>query len=428
MARRTCRGLPGLKGYVGVDVVLTDTDAFVIEVNPRLTTSYLGVRASAQRERGGPRPARLRRYASAPCRGPRRRVVFTAAGRVRLGMTDPVLGWDIGGANVKAALVSARARSRACVERPFALWREPRELAARTRRDRGKPRRRAADGRHHDRRAGRLLRHEARGGGLRARRFRGRLSRREAAGLRGGRTLSLQRSRAGAAPPRRRRQLDGERDARGRGDAGRLLRRRRQHHHRHHSHRRRPRRAPRAHRRRAPALGRAGLHGSPAHARLRHRALRARPGSPLPRGRGALRDRGRRSPLARAHRRGRLRLRHARRAGPIAGGSGGAPGAHGLRRRRGPRSRRGDRDRGGRRAGAGARHREGHRAGARRGEETRVRASRCWPVRGRSWGASRRSAPEPAHAAPSGSASGQAPRAPSPRRRWRSCSRGEAEA
>ena len=36
----------GLRGYVGVDLVLTDADAVVIEVNPRLTTAYLGVRAA----------------------------------------------------------------------------------------------------------------------------------------------------------------------------------------------------------------------------------------------------------------------------------------------------------------------------------------------------------------------------------------------
>lgn len=36
--------IPGLRGYVGVDLVLTDQEAFVIEVNPRLTTSYVGIR------------------------------------------------------------------------------------------------------------------------------------------------------------------------------------------------------------------------------------------------------------------------------------------------------------------------------------------------------------------------------------------------
>jgi predicted ATP-grasp superfamily ATP-dependent carboligase len=34
----------GLRGYVGVDLVLTGKEAVVIEVNPRLTTSYVGLR------------------------------------------------------------------------------------------------------------------------------------------------------------------------------------------------------------------------------------------------------------------------------------------------------------------------------------------------------------------------------------------------
>ncbi len=36
--------IPGLKGYVGVDLVLTDDSAQIIEINPRLTTSYIGLR------------------------------------------------------------------------------------------------------------------------------------------------------------------------------------------------------------------------------------------------------------------------------------------------------------------------------------------------------------------------------------------------
>jgi predicted ATP-grasp superfamily ATP-dependent carboligase len=41
-----CRAVGGLRGFVGVDLILTDSDAVVIEVNPRLTTAYLGVRAA----------------------------------------------------------------------------------------------------------------------------------------------------------------------------------------------------------------------------------------------------------------------------------------------------------------------------------------------------------------------------------------------
>src|SRR5262249_27211100 len=44
--------LPDLRGYVGVDVVLGDaTDGsadWIIEINPRLTTSYVGLRALAR--------------------------------------------------------------------------------------------------------------------------------------------------------------------------------------------------------------------------------------------------------------------------------------------------------------------------------------------------------------------------------------------
>jgi hypothetical protein len=38
----------GLKGYVGVDLVLADDHAQLIEINPRLTTSYIGLRQVAQ--------------------------------------------------------------------------------------------------------------------------------------------------------------------------------------------------------------------------------------------------------------------------------------------------------------------------------------------------------------------------------------------
>ena len=33
----------GLRGYVGVDLVLAKEKVFVVDVNPRLTTSYVGL-------------------------------------------------------------------------------------------------------------------------------------------------------------------------------------------------------------------------------------------------------------------------------------------------------------------------------------------------------------------------------------------------
>jgi len=44
VARQAVSLIPGLRGYVGVDLVLTDAESYLIEVNPRLTTSYVGLR------------------------------------------------------------------------------------------------------------------------------------------------------------------------------------------------------------------------------------------------------------------------------------------------------------------------------------------------------------------------------------------------
>lgn len=51
LGRRAVDGIPGLRGYVGVDLVLGDaadgSADYAIEINPRLTTSYVGLRALA---------------------------------------------------------------------------------------------------------------------------------------------------------------------------------------------------------------------------------------------------------------------------------------------------------------------------------------------------------------------------------------------
>jgi predicted ATP-grasp superfamily ATP-dependent carboligase len=46
LAQRIARALPGLWGYVGVDLILTESGPVVIEINPRLTTSYVGLSAA----------------------------------------------------------------------------------------------------------------------------------------------------------------------------------------------------------------------------------------------------------------------------------------------------------------------------------------------------------------------------------------------
>jgi predicted ATP-grasp superfamily ATP-dependent carboligase len=80
-AERACEAVPGLRGYIGVDVMLSDTGAVVIEINPRLTTAYLGVRQAV-----GENVAEL---ALAACRGMlptppllRRSIRFSSDGRI----------------------------------------------------------------------------------------------------------------------------------------------------------------------------------------------------------------------------------------------------------------------------------------------------------------------------------------------------------
>jgi predicted ATP-grasp superfamily ATP-dependent carboligase len=52
LARRALEVIPGLQGYVGVDLVLENaadgSDDFVMEINSRLTTSYIGLRAMTE--------------------------------------------------------------------------------------------------------------------------------------------------------------------------------------------------------------------------------------------------------------------------------------------------------------------------------------------------------------------------------------------
>lgn len=53
VARRVAQSLPGLAGYVGVDVIVDDGRVTVLEINPRLTTSYAGLHRAIGRNPAG---------------------------------------------------------------------------------------------------------------------------------------------------------------------------------------------------------------------------------------------------------------------------------------------------------------------------------------------------------------------------------------
>ena len=47
VAEKVAEAFSGLRGYVGIDFVLTEHKPFVVDINPRLTTSYIGLRKVA---------------------------------------------------------------------------------------------------------------------------------------------------------------------------------------------------------------------------------------------------------------------------------------------------------------------------------------------------------------------------------------------
>jgi predicted ATP-grasp superfamily ATP-dependent carboligase len=78
-----CEDVAGLRGYVGVDVVLGEREAALIELNPRLTTSYLGLRAAFDQNLAGLALAACGGRLPQPAPAAARPVVYSADGRVR---------------------------------------------------------------------------------------------------------------------------------------------------------------------------------------------------------------------------------------------------------------------------------------------------------------------------------------------------------
>lgn len=53
LANQIAANITGLNGYVGVDVIIQDTAIVVVEINPRITTSYVGLHQSTQQNPAG---------------------------------------------------------------------------------------------------------------------------------------------------------------------------------------------------------------------------------------------------------------------------------------------------------------------------------------------------------------------------------------
>lgn len=94
VARAACQALPGLRGYVGVDLVLTEHEAYVIEINPRLTTAYVGLRRAVAGNLAAAILAAALDGRLEPPGAPLWQVRFTASGRVAVGgMPVPCGSW-----------------------------------------------------------------------------------------------------------------------------------------------------------------------------------------------------------------------------------------------------------------------------------------------------------------------------------------------
>ena len=48
LAQKIALAMPDLRGFIGVDVIVNNADIFVVEINPRLTTSYVGLSEAMQ--------------------------------------------------------------------------------------------------------------------------------------------------------------------------------------------------------------------------------------------------------------------------------------------------------------------------------------------------------------------------------------------
>ncbi|MBC7945568.1 MAG: ATP-grasp domain-containing protein [Burkholderiales bacterium] len=138
LADRIASAIPGLWGYVGVDFILSeDSGAIVLEVNPRLTTSYVGLRASLGCNPAAlvlglldtTRPLHVRRTSEIKVDVDLETLDAAATGAsaekrncATSNRVDHVFGWDVGGAHLKAVVLDRDGAVQEAIQRPCRLW------------------------------------------------------------------------------------------------------------------------------------------------------------------------------------------------------------------------------------------------------------------------------------------------------------------
>ena len=45
-ANEICKAIPGLRGFVGIDILIKYDQIMLVDINPRITTSYVGLRSA----------------------------------------------------------------------------------------------------------------------------------------------------------------------------------------------------------------------------------------------------------------------------------------------------------------------------------------------------------------------------------------------
>ncbi len=121
---KIARALPELWGYVGIDLIETVEQTWVLEINPRLTTSFVGIYDAL-----GINVAELvlQLLHGEPILNPIcNRSITVQAKQPSVGATGRsplhIVGWDIGGAHVKAAVINSTGKIIAVYQQPCPLW------------------------------------------------------------------------------------------------------------------------------------------------------------------------------------------------------------------------------------------------------------------------------------------------------------------